>query len=323
MAARDGGWSVDLFQRLSLGSEAAHSAFPGLVRFQGRWIAAWREGASHASADGVIRVATSRDFVTWTERATLSADLDPSIGGYRDVRGLVLAGDSVGLYTVRYDTTASPSHQSWVIRSPDGITWDETPGAGVAVGEPGFWMWSERRGPDGGKYSLPYQIPAGETRVRMYRSSDGLDWETWVETVDDLEGSTEWDLAWDGDGRLLAFGRVDGSTVSRWLTADPPYDTLPTPISTATAYQAPELAYLPDGRLILLARCVSGASRLSVGLVNQATGEVTRQLLLPATGDLGYIKAIRTGGYLYVIYYASHLLSKACIYVCRLRIPEA
>src|SRR2546428_7390583 len=62
---------------------APHNAFTDLVRFRDRWICVFREGRSHVSPDGAIRVITSRDGRDWTSVARLvsaKADLrDPKV----------------------------------------------------------------------------------------------------------------------------------------------------------------------------------------------------------------------------------------------------
>src|SRR5262249_31193113 len=75
---------------------AAHNAFTDLVRFQGRWSCVFREGASHVSPDGAIRVLTSVDGVEWTSAALITsptADLrDPKLSVTPDGRLMLLAG---------------------------------------------------------------------------------------------------------------------------------------------------------------------------------------------------------------------------------------
>jgi len=40
---------------------APHNAFTDLIRFQGRWVCVFREGAGHRSHDGRVRVIASAD----------------------------------------------------------------------------------------------------------------------------------------------------------------------------------------------------------------------------------------------------------------------
>src|SRR5687767_7676252 len=60
-----------------------HNAFTSLVRFNGAWFCAFREGKGHVSPDGAARVLTSADGETWASAARLTnpaADLrDPKL----------------------------------------------------------------------------------------------------------------------------------------------------------------------------------------------------------------------------------------------------
>src|SRR5262245_44914769 len=53
---------------------APHNAFTDLVRFQGGWYCAFREGQAHVSPDGALRVITSRDGERWESAARITWD---------------------------------------------------------------------------------------------------------------------------------------------------------------------------------------------------------------------------------------------------------
>src|SRR3954465_12321245 len=56
---------------------APHNAFTDLTRFNDRWVCVFREGKSHVSPDGAIRVLTSADGKDWESAALLtSATMD-------------------------------------------------------------------------------------------------------------------------------------------------------------------------------------------------------------------------------------------------------
>ena len=59
---------------------APHNAFTDLARFGDRWFCAFREGHSHVSPDGALRVITSSDGEQWESAALVkSSSGDPAI----------------------------------------------------------------------------------------------------------------------------------------------------------------------------------------------------------------------------------------------------
>jgi len=64
--------SVEVIEVEKIWDEAPHSAFTDLVRWNGRFYCAFREGRGHVSSDGKIRVLESKDANAW-KSANLSA----------------------------------------------------------------------------------------------------------------------------------------------------------------------------------------------------------------------------------------------------------
>ena len=52
--------------------QAPHNAFTDLIRFKDRWLCVFREGKTHVSPDGVLRVLGSSDGQTWTSDAVVA-----------------------------------------------------------------------------------------------------------------------------------------------------------------------------------------------------------------------------------------------------------
>jgi hypothetical protein len=91
---------------------APHNAFTDLIRFQGQWFCAFREGEKHVSPDGSIRVITSKDGKAWTSAARVSLpELD-----LRDPKLTVTPRGELMLTTAAADRPKEPvSHQSMVL----------------------------------------------------------------------------------------------------------------------------------------------------------------------------------------------------------------
>jgi len=71
------GAAVKLIDLRRIWDQAPHNAFPDLIRFAGRWLCVLREGASHVSGDGALRVIASADGARWETAAHIrSPDSD-------------------------------------------------------------------------------------------------------------------------------------------------------------------------------------------------------------------------------------------------------
>ncbi|MFD0786174.1 exo-alpha-sialidase, partial [Micromonospora azadirachtae] len=57
-----------------IGDRAPHNAFTDLARHRDRWFCVFREGGTHVSADGTIRVLVSPDARHWASAALLARD---------------------------------------------------------------------------------------------------------------------------------------------------------------------------------------------------------------------------------------------------------
>src|SRR5258705_12334682 len=63
----------ELLEVRKIWDHAPHNAFTDLIRFKGNWFCVFREGQAHVSADGALRVITSKDAQTWTSAALLTS----------------------------------------------------------------------------------------------------------------------------------------------------------------------------------------------------------------------------------------------------------
>jgi hypothetical protein len=151
-------------------SEAPHNAFTDLVLFGGSLVCAFREGRSHVSADGALRVLVSQDGQAWTSASRIaSADTDlrdPRLTVTPEGR-LLLAGGAA-----RRAPRGGVTHESRAWLSADGIAWT----AGRRVADQNVWLW-RTRWHDGVSYGIGYSVDPANRFVRLYRSTDGVSYE--------------------------------------------------------------------------------------------------------------------------------------------------
>ncbi len=293
--------------------QAPHNAFTDLLRFKDRWLCVFREGKTHVSPDGALRVISSADGRTWSSEALVTlegADLrDAKITLMPDGR-LLLSGAAA------YPAPAETRHQSLSWFSADGRTWSEA----VKVADPNFWLWRVRWARDRA-YGIGYSTTGPES-IRLYSSGDGRSFDTRVKVLLDKGGPNESALLFGDDDSAICLLRRDGGSKTALLgTSSPPYESW-TWKDLGVRIGGPHLIRLPDGRIVAGGRLFEKGVRTSLLWVDPKAGAVTEFLKLPSGGDTSYPGFVWHDGELWVSYYSSHE-GKTAIYLARVRIPPA
>ncbi|MGW0214201.1 exo-alpha-sialidase [Micromonospora chokoriensis] len=294
-----------------IGDSAPHSAFTDLVRYAGEWFCAFREARTHLSDGGVIRVLTSVDGRSWTSAAVLrqaGVDLrDPRFVTRPDGRLQLLAAAATG--------AATKAFQAVTWHSGDGRVWGDP----VPVGEPGVWVW-RAAWHDGAMYGVGYATR--EPRfARLYRSTDGVDLETWVPVLVEGGYPNESGLVFTPEGTAFCLLRRDGAEATALLgRALPPYrDWRWTDLGVQVG--GPALLRLPDGRLLAGVRLHDGGVRTAICVVDPDRGDLTELVALPSGGDTSYPGLVWHDDLLWVSYYSSHE-GRTCVYLAEVRITD-
>lgn len=291
-----------------------HNAFTDLIRFRGAWFLAFREGTSHVSPDGALRILTSGDGRDWRPAALIrspAADLrDPKLSVAPDGR-LFLLGASVTR------EGGKTTHRSMVWTSADGRDWGE----GRAVGDPDVWLW-RAAWHDGAAFGVGYTT-AGAHLTRLYRGGEGGDFAPIVPTLFEAGYPTEAALLFLPDESALCLLRRDGKgpVASAQLgRARPPY-TAWTWADLDKPIGGPALLRLSDGRVVAGVRLLDGKARTSLCWLEPGAGRLDEFLALPSGGDTSYPGLAWHDGQIWVSYYSSHE-GKASIYLARVKPPS-
>jgi len=300
----------ELVEARKIWDQAPHNAFTDLIRFRDRWLCVFREGKTHVSPDGVLRVLGSADGRTWTSDAVVAlagADLrDAKITITPDGR-LMLSG------VAHRPKPAEIAYQSLSWFSPDGKTWSD----GVQVGDPEFWLWRVTWTKDRA-YGIGYGCADSKT-ARLYSSADGKDFKTEVKTLFDGGYPNESSILFLDDGSALCLLRRDEGTKTAQLgTAKAPYRDW-TWKDLGVHIGGPHLFRLPDGRLVAGGRRHEGGAHTSLMWLDPAAGKATEFLKLPSGGDTSYPGFAWHDGQLWVSYYSSHE-GKTSIYLARVKL---
>jgi hypothetical protein len=292
---------------------APHNAFTDLLRHGDEWFCVFREGMTHVSPDGALRVLASKDGDTWASAARVTFDG----GDLRDAKITVTpAGKLMLCGAVAYPKGSKHGHRSLVWFSDDGRSWSEA----TPIGEPDYWLWRVTwHGNEA--YGVGYGTAVGKTRgtARLYRSTDGKTFETWVPELFTGGYPNESSLLFQKDGTCLCLLRRDGTASSGQLgTSKPPYKTW-TWQDLSLRIGGPQLIELPDGRVVAATRLYDGKVRTAVCTLDPAAGKSTEALPLPSGGDCSYPGLVWHDGLLWASYYSSHE-GKTSIYLAKVAV---
>ncbi len=294
--------------------DAPHSAFTSLVRFQDRWVCAFRQASAHkgGTRDSRIRVLTSDDTKIWQTATTLA---DPR-GDIRDAKMAVMPDGRLMLLTaISLFESGDHNHQSIVWFTRDLKTWDGP----FDVGDPDMWLWGIVWHKGVG-YSVGYSTMKTHF-VRIYKTIDGQKFEPLGEKFDlNVPLATESAIAFEADDTAHILIRCDPDPAFL-ATARPPYtDWAVKQSDTRVGGQAMTLT--PDGRLLGAGRLYEPKQRTSLFWVDPTTAKITECLGLPSGGDCSYPGLVWQDGVLNMSYYSSHE-GKASIYFARVQVRSA
>ncbi len=305
--------------------QAPHSAFTDLIRFKDVWYCTFREGESHVSAAGSIRVIRSVDGESWES----AAHLPPKAG--RDLRDpkLVVTPDG-RLMLLGFDVERLEGDQrkfvSFVSFSSDGSNWSEL----QPVADPDFLLWRVAWH-KGTAYGVAYtdrrahsRRPDQEEFARLYRSEDGVQFDTYINYLFERGAPTEASTIFLEDETALCLLRRDRKDDSAQIGISTPPYSLWEWKDLGLYIGGPHLISLPDGRVLASGRLKlpDDQRRTVLWWLDPEAGKVTEILRLPSAGDTSYPGLVLHEGLLWISYYSTHE-EKTSIYLAKVRLPSA
>lgn len=276
-----------------------HNAFTDLIRYDGRWICVFREGESHVSPDGALRVIISDDGIEWESAALIrseNSDLrDAKVSVTPDGRLMLLGAESL-------HQPATHRHQSLVWFSEDGRQWSQR----LEVGDPDEWLW-RITWHAGAAYGFAYGCRDDRRGLSLLKSEDGKSFRRLIENVS-VEGTypNETSIVFSDEGTAYCLLRQDGQPREGFIgSSKAPYADW-TWKRLNVAIGGPDLILLPDGRLLAAVRLYDAPVRTSLCWIHPEEGTVTEALRLPSGGDTSYAGLVWHNDRLWVSYYSSH-----------------
>ncbi len=298
-----------------------HNAFTDMIRFDDKWYVAFREAEGHGvpavgRVGGKIRVIRSKDGQDWTSVGLLDYGPNQDV---RDAKLSVTPDGRIMLLAAVAPHAHKSQRQSLVWFSEDGRKWSKP----HEVGEKNWWLWRVAWSPDGTAYGVGYgDITSRPRTTRLYRSRDGVDFQTIVKTLTPEPDTGETGLIFRRDGSAVALVRQDGKQrdgkvgVARGDFTKWKFRNLGLRVG------GPTLIELPSGHIVAATRLYDGGARTSLSLLDPQAGKLTELLTLPSGGDTSYPGLVWHENMLWVSYYSSHE-GKTSIYLAKVKVLPA
>ncbi len=310
-----------------IADSAPHNAFTSLARFADQWVCAFREGSSHVSEDGAIRILRSRDGCQWESAALITAH-DPTRPDLRDPKLLVIPSGELALIAAGTNRGTEIPRSSYLYLSVNGTDWS-TPGL---AGKNGCWLWSLTS--EGNTlYSAGYErLPEeGHGKVTLYHCSDSHSdhFKQLTTLYTDARFPNETALLFH-EGRGIAVIRRE---LAPGQTAVPPYNCGTALLATSEApythwettdlglyIGGPALLRLPGGELLVCGRkIVNTVHYTALWQLHPDTRTLEELRILPSAGDCSYPGMVWHNDRLRISYYSQHE-GKTAIYFAELEL---
>lgn len=307
--------SLTLIKVQKIWDKSPHNAFTDLIWHSGRFFCVFREGKTHVSPDGALRVITSADGEKWESAALITSENSD----LRDAKITVTPSGKLMLSGAEalHDKSVH-THQSLVWFSDDGFKWSKK----QEIGDPDFWLW---RTTWHNQKAYNFGYGCGEKKsLRLYSSSNGKKFETMVENLN-IEGyPNETSIVFKGDTAFCLLRRDGENNTGLLGISIPPYTNWNWK-NLGERIGGPHMIFLPDGRFLAAVRLYETddwhPARSSLCLIDPISGKLTEALILPSGGDTSYAGIVNHDGLLWVSYYSSHE-GKTSVYLATVKVEN-
>ncbi len=310
--------SVELVEVKKIWDEAPHSAFTDLVRWNGTFFCAFREGRGHVSTDGKIRILQSQDGNDWESAALVALEgydlRDAHLSVTPDERLMLLGGAAPR----KQDNQSAPTG-TFASFSEDGQSWTKP----QIVVEPGRWLWCVTWH-KGKAYGVSYAAGERMPYLELLVSENGTEYQCHVDKLYGTGYPTEVTLRFDGDTCYALVRRdrrakeassallgVSGPDYKKWQWHDLG--------AGFNGFGGPNFIRIPSGHWIGAGRMHDGGVHTALTYVDVKNGTMTKLLKLPSGRDTSYPGLVWHEGMLYVSYYSGHE-GKTSIYLAKVKI---
>lgn len=267
-----------------------YCAFTSLVKYQGEYYCAFREGANHNSSDGSIRILKSSDVINWKEAYYLSLsdyDLrDPNLSVMPDGRLMMICGrqvqDETQTVVCFLDGKDSEFSNFQEVNIPNEVT------------EKVNWIWRVMWIND-----VCYGVRYGGDHADLLKSNDGLKWD-FISTIPLV--SSEVQLGRMRNGDMVALARTRGNGIVCYSSY--PYQKWNIQYSNILL-QGQSFVVTTSDRIICASRSIEGTK--TTLYCNRTQKSFAKLYNFPSGGDTSYAGMILEDDRLLISYYSSHI----------------
>ena len=303
------------------GDGNSYCAFTSLIKRNGTYYCAFREGKAHVSDDGVIRIMKSTNGKDWMLLTTISKELidlrDPNLSIMPDGKLLLVCGGyrSVGNseYFIRtlsakeiYNETFSDmeeinitklntnyQHISWVWK----VTWLQDTGYGIIYGN---------------------QDETESFRVSLVKTTDGKNFVI-IKDFDIKSQPSEGRIRFTEDHTMIVLLRRGPLEKGMLGISKPPY--IDWQWKELGVYLAGQDFIIDDNRIVCVTRSSQDTFEKTVIYWGDLYGNFQWSYMLPTSGlggDTAYGGVIAEDNEYMISYYSMHETSKPSIYICKI-----
>lgn len=306
--------SVDLETTQCIWDKAPHNGFTDLVYFDKTWFCAFREGSTHMSLDGRVRILRSNDGNHWFSWATLDwqgGDVrDPKFAISSRNQLLISVGVRLAVPTTLVDKLLSAS---WI------LDWEvdkaSLQGPFICENNKSVWRWAPIFH---GKnfYSVGY---AGrDFNGCLYQSKDGKQWDRFIEDFFPQSDcfANEASLVFTKKDAAYCLLRRDGQQCNALLGhANHPYKDWRW-LDLGVQLGGPKMIQLESGELIAAVRVIDETQAKTRLYQVKPNGSLVLLSELLSSGDTSYAGMVEFNNQVWISYYSSHE-GKASIYLTK------
>lgn len=272
-----------------------YCSFTSLIKYQGKYYCAFREGVGHYMDNGSIRILTSDDAKTWNEAFFLTYpnyDLrDPNLSIMPDGRLMLMCGlqNSISLQTQTVVSfLASPDDEFTpfqLVQIPDKVKMSTN------------WIWRATWFDD-----ICYGVRYDDNSADLLRTVDGINWE-YVSTIS--TGFSEVQLGRLSNGDMVALARANSNYNGYVCYSHYPYEEWDIKASNIIL-QGQDFIVSKNDKIICASRSFVDGTHTSLycSVSNNSFAEIFE---FPSGGDTCYPCMLIDENRLLLSYYSSHI----------------
>lgn len=312
---------LELVETKKIWNNAAHNAFTDIVEFNNKYYIVFREGTTHVSRDGIIRLLESDDLENWESIKVFeisNIDLrDPKLSVSPSNDLLVYAG---GAFLNEYQNY---THETYMWITSNLSEWSEK----ITISRKGEWLWRFRWN-DTSKNAFGFAYNTGriwnneDHKLILYRGEGSYTFSpiytyTHIFELERKSTVSESDIIFLNGDVLFTVVRRENTALFGFGYA--PYTRLHWN-ETNQKVSSPAL-FKYNEKILLSGRYYDTKNSTSIFGLDMVSKEIKEILRLPSRGDTGYSGIMVKDQYIYVSYYSDHE-GKTSIYLSKIKVLE-